>query len=188
MNSLRYITILVLVLIVASVSSWWFSNWRKQPESNIAEDDTHYDYYLKDFTTTVLDKQGRVSYRLKASYMEHYPLHNRAVLNQPHFTLLDRETTLTVQAKKGVAFVDRQTLDLTGEVIVRQVEKNSPAIVLTTDTLHIDVGNKTLNTRSQVKMVSGTDTITATGLKADIDKGQLDLLSHVKGQYHVSPR
>ena len=188
MNSLRYIAILVLVLILASLSSWWLSELRKHPEAPVAEDDSHYDYFLKNFTTTVLNEQGQAAYRLKAAYMEHYPLNNRAVLTKPHFTLLEANTTWTVEAQNGVAFVDRQTLDLKGDVILRQMAKNAATLVMTMDKLHIDVGKKTLETTSIVKMSSGKDTIVATGLKANLATGQLELLSRVKGQYHVPSR
>ncbi len=188
MNSLRYITITVIVLILASLSSWWLSELRQPAESTVSDDDSHYDYYLKNFTTTVLNDQGKAAYHLKAAYMEHYPLNNRAVLTRPHFTLLETRTTWTVAAQKGVAFVDRQTLDLKGDVVIRQMAKNTATIVLTTDKLHIDVGQKTLETTSMVKMHSGKDTITAIGLKANLANGQLELLSRVKGQYYVPPR
>jgi len=188
MNSLRYIALLVVVLILASLSGWWLSELRKQPSPAIAPDDTHYDYFLTNFDANVVNEQGKTIYLLKAAYMEHFPLNNRAVLTQPHFTLLEPTSTWEAQAQNGVIFARQQTLDLSGNVVVRQTAKTTAAVILTTDKLHINVKQKTLQTASKVKIQSGKDTIIATGLRANLANGQLELLSRVQGQYHVPPR
>jgi lipopolysaccharide export system protein LptC len=188
MNSLRYVAILIVVLLLASLSGWWLSELRKQPPTVTAPDENHYDYYLTNFSTRVLDKQGNTAYLIRAAYMEHYPRNNRALLTQPHFTLLYSPATWEAQADQAEVLIDQQTMDLTGNVVVKQTSKAAAPIVLTTDKMHINAADETLETTSQVKIQSGKDTIIATGLKADLANGQLELLSRVQGQYHIPPR
>ena len=188
MNSLRYVAILVIVLLLATLSGWWLAELRKRPAPVAVPDDTHYDYFLANFDTTVLNEQGKTAYLVKATYMEHYPLDNRAILTQPHITLLEAPATWEAQAQNGVVFIEQQTIDLSGNVVLKQIPKAGADVILTTDKLHINAGQKTLETTSKVKIHSGKDTIIATGLKANLATGQLELLSRVQGQYHVSPR
>lgn len=188
MNSLRYVAILVIVLILASLSGWWLAELRKQPPQVSVPNENDYDYFLTNFSTTVLNEQGKTAYLVKAAYMEHYPSDNRAVLTQPHLTLLDTPATWVAQAQNGVVYIDQQTLDLSGDVIVKQTSTAAATVVLTTDKLHINAADKTLETTSQVKIQSGKDTIVATGLKANLVNGHLELLSRVQGQYNIPPR
>lgn len=188
MNSLRYLAILIIVLILASLSGWWLAELRKQPEVISYPDDNSYDYFLTNFSTTVLNEEGKATYHLRAAYMEHFPVDNRASLTQPQITLLGTPNVWEARAQNGVAFIEKQTMDLSGDVIVKQTTKNAPDVVLMTEKLHINAANKTLQTSSQVKIHSGKDTIIADGLKADLNNGQLELLSRVKGRYYVPPR
>ena len=79
-------------------------------------------------------------------------------------------------------------MDLQGDVVVKQTSTSAAKVILMTDKLHINAADKTLETTSQVKIQSGKDTIVATGLKANLENGHLELLSRVQGQYHVPPR
>jgi len=187
MNSLRYFTILITVLLLAGLSGWWLAELRKSPATIAKPDKNHYDYFLTNFNTTVINEQGKMAYHLKAAHMEHYPVDNHAVLKQPQLTLLDTPTTWTAVAQNGIVYIDKQTIDLSGDVVLRQTATTAD-VILMTDKLHINAAKKTLATTSKVKIHSGKDTIIATGLKANLTNGQLELLSRVQGQYHVPPR
>ena len=188
MNSLRYVAILIIVLLLASLSGWWLAELRKTPAPIAEPDESHYDYFLTNFSTTVVNAQGKTAYLLKAAYMEHYPADNHAILTQPQLTLLDTPATWKAQAQNGVVFIDQQTIDLKGDVVLKQTSTEAADVILMTEKLHINAAKKTLETTSKVKIHSGKDTIIATGLKANLADGQLELLSRVQGQYHVSPR
>lgn len=188
MNSLRYVAILVIVLVLASLSGWWLAELRKTPSPVSEPDENHYDYFLTNFSTTVVNAEGKTNYLLKAAYMEHYPVDNHAVLTQPQLTLIDTPVIWKAQAQNGVVFIDQQSIDLNGDVVLKQTSAAAADVILMTEKLHINAAKKTLATTSKVKIHSGKDTIVATGLKANLADGQLELLSRVKGQYHVSPR
>ncbi|MFO7602957.1 MAG: LPS export ABC transporter periplasmic protein LptC [Gammaproteobacteria bacterium] len=188
MNTLRYLVIFVTVLILASLSGWWLSELRKRPAPLPPPDARHYDYYLTNFHSTVLDAAGKPAYRIRAAHLEHYPHDDRATLRQPHFTLLEADATWEAQAEQGVVFLEQQTLDMSGAVILTQTSAGGPEVTLHTEQLHIDAQEKTLTSTVEVKIASGRDTIEAIGLKANLANGQLELLSHVQGRYHVTPR
>ena len=187
MSTLHYVAILLVVLLLAGLSGWWLAEMRKRPTTVTPTDAAHFDYFLTNFETTVLDTAGKPTYIVKAAHMEHYPTGDRMLLTQPHFTFLEAANRWQTQSLQAEVYVDERQILLSGNVVLTQHVPDRAVATLTTERLQVDAEAQTAETDSEVKILSGKDTITAKGLKANLAKGQLELLSDVRGQYHLPP-
>ena len=91
----------------------------EKPDQEVTEAQTNDpDYYVEYFTSYGLDDQGQ-QYRLEADRLVHYPVDNKALLDNPHITKTDAAGNPThIYADSGWLFSDGNELLLTDNVKV----------------------------------------------------------------------
>jgi len=74
--------LLILVLLIgAAVFSAWLLNWLSADAGSAVQADAQApDYYMEDFTTLTMDRDGKPKNKLSADYMAHYPHDNSTEL------------------------------------------------------------------------------------------------------------
>ncbi len=90
---------------------------------------------------------------------------------------------LSATAENGTLLGGDETLDLYGDVQIRQLETGKAALTISADHLRIDNSARTLSTESKVVLSDGNNHLEAIGLDASLDSHSVTLKSNVKGSY-----
>ncbi len=138
------------------------------------------DSYLLQPSGTKYNQDGRVIYQWRAHSAERLAS-GEVRLNQPFYTgLLDAQREWTAEASRGVLAADGQALNLSDEVIVRELIHQAR---IDTDALRIDLHSNQVTTERPVRLSLPSGHTTSVGLRADLAQQQLELLNQVRGVY-----
>ena len=186
MGKLQYLTILILIILLAIVSGWVFESIDKVPiltKEKLRHDP---DYFLKNFTATTMDKTGKPAYQIKAHHLEHYPDDGSMKLQQPLFSFYNNNIkTWTAQANEALIIQNNEKIHLTGQVILKKVspDKNSAPMILTAEQLTIEPEKNLAYTKTKINLQKGDNTIQAIGMRADMNKNRIEFLSKTRSHY-----
>lgn len=190
MGRLHYLTILLLIILLAIVSGWVFESIEKNPiltKEKVRHDP---DYFLKNFTATTMDEKGQPAYQVKAKHLEHYPDDDSMKLQYPLFSFYENNIkTWTAQANEGLVVQNGEKIHLSGSVILNQIKnstKDSAPIILTAEQLTIEPKRDIAHTKSKIKLSQGQNTISAIGMRADMNRSRIEFFSNTRSHY-VSP-
>ena len=186
-SRLRYLLVLLLVVIIASLSSWLLQTVeerftiRRTPEKQSA------DYFMEDFTATAMNAKGTPEYAISASYLAHFPHNDTVHMRQPYISVFrDQLDPWQLVSDSGVVSENGTLILLNGEVTMQKGEGSvEKSVTLSTHDLKINTRSKTAVTEKQVKIVRSDSVIEATGMHIDLDSGKLELLANARGQYNA---
>jgi len=132
-------------------------------------------------TWQLFDEQGRLKRELQATHMEQWPGEPRARLTEPRLQLRDQQfQTWRVQAERGWIDTDGRGMVLDSRVkLQRDTRADGP--VVTTEHLRIAAHSDLIETDQAVVLSSGNWHFSATGLRAELGRQQLQLLGKVRG-------
>jgi len=186
MGKLHYLTALLLIILLAIASGWVFESIEQSPKQSKEQLRHNPDYFLKNFTSTTMNKSGKIAYKIQADLLEHYPDTDSMELQQSFFTFYENNTKAwTVKANKALILQKNEQIQLSGNVILNQMasRKNIELIRLTAPQLTIDTKKNILHTKSNVKLIKGHSTIHAIGMRANMNKKRIEFLSNTRSQY-----
>ena len=182
--------LILAVLLIAAITSFI---WLDQPDTVSGEDELNMaelkaDYYLEEFETIRYNLQGRAEYRLFGDTLLHYPAHQASEIIGPKLTLhRPDQPSWSVTSKSGWLEESTESFRLHGDVaILRGPHGDQPEMLISTDEVQVDTRRRTLETASEVEIQSADWILTSTGLKSDMDKGTLSLLSNVRAHYEIN--
>ncbi|MFZ5757867.1 MAG: LPS export ABC transporter periplasmic protein LptC [Pseudomonadota bacterium] len=162
------------------------------------------DYRITDFHAIDLDETGRLRYELTATHLVHYPNPERADLTAPEMVFYrnghPEDANVAAQlppdpwqltARRGRIADGGERLDLEGGVKVARVSAGTgdtvqaDAIRMTLESERLTVFGRqeVATTDSPVRLSSDRAELTGVGMQIDLKKGQMHLLSQVKGHY-----
>lgn len=153
--------------------------------------DTSPDYIIRAFHALDLDVDGRIRYELTADTLLHFPDPELARLEQPSMVfhrVADRTTAKTepwqLTADTGVIVDKGNRVDLEGNVVIaRLVEEASARMTMETSRLTVYGAEEKAETKEPVRLYSALASVTSVGMTVDLSRGQLHLLSRVRGHY-----
>jgi lipopolysaccharide export system protein LptC len=115
-----------LFLVLFLVSIWLRFGLLEKPDeldSQLEKNDP--DYYAENFTSTGVDETGK-KYKLIADRLVHYPVGDRALLDNPHIIQYDLSgVPRHIYAESGWLYDNQSTILLTGNVRVVQSQTSS---------------------------------------------------------------
>ncbi|MDH5180619.1 MAG: LPS export ABC transporter periplasmic protein LptC [Gammaproteobacteria bacterium] len=187
MGKFRFLILFVLIIGGAVFTSWLLKSLDEQQLDRKAVSEHEADYFLEGFTATAFDPAGKPSYRLEAALLQHYPISNVVKLQKPYIEFFtDHPQPWQTWAEQGTLHEKNRRVELTGKVrIHRAGGKDELPITLLTDTLYINTSTKLAETEARVNITRGKDEIFATGMRIDMLKDKLELMSKVEGKYAV---
>jgi LPS export ABC transporter protein LptC len=129
----------------------------------------------------IFDARGRLERELRAARLEKSPADARARLTEPRLELVERDRQRwQADARAGWIDEDRHQLNLEQQVRLQRAAP-SGGLTLATETLRIAEGGGLIETDRPVVLTSGNWHFTATGLRAELGRQQLQLLENVRG-------
>lgn len=191
MTRLYYLTILLIVILLAIASGWIFESIEKSPILTKEQKRHDPDYFLHNFTATTMNATGKPAYKLKAKHLEHYPDDDSMKLQYPLFSFYENDiNTWNAEAKEALVVQNGKKIHLSGNVILNQLQsssKDNAPIILTAEQLTIEPKRDIAHTKSKIELRQGENTINSTGMRADMKKNRIEFLSNTRSHY-VSPK
>jgi len=190
MGKLHYFTALLLIILLAIASGWIFESIENNPILTKEKPRHIPDYFLKNFTSTTMNNRGDIAYKVKAKQLEHYPDDGSMKLLQPIFSFYENNIKIwTAQANEALILQNNEKIHLKGNVILQQIlssNKNSiknEAMTLTAKQLTIEPEKSLAHTKSKIKLLKGSNSIQALGMRADMSKNRIEFLSKTRSHY-----
>lgn len=191
MAKLHYLTALLLIVLLAIASGWFFDSIDKNPIKTKEKPRHAPDYFLKNFTATTMDDKGKPAYKIKAGYLEHFPDDNSMELQQPFFTFYEKNViNWTAQSNNAVVLQADERINLNGAVVLNQISryKNTRPMSLTAEQLTIEPKKNLAHTKLKIQLKKENSSIQAIGMRADMNKNKIKFLTKTKSHFSWSTK
>ena len=179
----------ITIFALLALLSWWLKDTTSPTRTTVDGKVRHDpDYYAENMTIYSMDKTGDLQYQLEVSHLEHYPDDQSMLLSYPQMILYqDQHPSWTITSDNGTVTANGKEVTLSNNVIAKLTEKeNVTQMKLTTEDLLVRPDKKYAETDNNVLLQDENGSTRAKGMKADIEKNRIQLLSNVRGTY-VSP-
>jgi lipopolysaccharide export system protein LptC len=150
------------------------------------------DYFMEEFTSTVMDPEGLPLYRLAGTHMVHYPDNDTVDITAPHVVFYHQVAVprWDVVAERGLTNSSGDEIYLLGEVVIRQLganPKTSKIKILTRD-VRVEPAIKYAETHQPATLLSSLGKTDAVGARVYLKEGRIELLSQVEGDYEPAQK
>jgi lipopolysaccharide export system protein LptC len=160
--------VLALVLTLIGGAAWW-QQFGQTPEATpTVVRERLPDYRVDGLTATAMDAAGRPARRLTADAMRHYPDDDSSELDRPVLILYRSDgPPWDIRSETGWVSGDGERVLLHGQVVVdREGSGEARPVHLTTSELLVRPRQEYAETSMPVKLTSGEDWLTSTGMQA----------------------
>lgn len=143
------------------------------------------DGYMEDVRAVIMDKQGKPKLKISSPRMVHYIDNDTTNLASPHVTIY-RNSPLPwlVTAKNGKASQGIDKVDFWNNVVIHHpADESHPTTVIKTEQLTVHTNEQTAETKALITLIQPNLTMTAIGMFADMNNGNITLLSQARGDY-----
>lgn len=143
------------------------------------------DAYMENVTAIILDKVGKVTMKIVTPKMMHYVQNDTTDFIDPQLTLYHKSPNpWFVESKTAQALHGIDNVVFNGDVTIHHpADFNNPATVIKTTTLTVHPNEKTAETSEPITMIQPNSVIKAVGMHADMESGNIKLLSQAQGEY-----
>lgn len=150
------------------------------------------DYTITAFHAIDLDEGGRLRYELAAERLVHFGKPDHAELVAPDMVFYRNGTPgepvasepWQLTANTGTITENGERLDLVGDVkVARLVEDGTGRMTMESPQLTVFGNQEFASTDGPVTLRSAQAELTGIGMQIDMKKGQMQLLSQVRGRY-----
>jgi len=143
------------------------------------------DAFMEDVTALILDDYGKPSMKIKAPRMEHFTKDDMSLLVMPHLTIYRKSPQpWYVTSKHAKAMHGIEKVDFWDDVVVQHpADPGNPATIIKTPTLTVYPGEQTAETSDHITMIQPGIVVNSTGMHADMNTGNIKLLSQAWGEY-----
>ena len=181
---------LTVAAAAAALAMGGLQTMRESPPAPVAP--PAYNALAEGVDLRVHDAAGQLGYALQAAQQTRFS-DNRIEWRRPSLQWYgDGGANWRVEADSGVSRADGESLNLSGDVMLRRdgngdgdgdQNSNAASLVVTTTSLDVDLPGEFVSTAAPVEMTSGPLRQSATGLELDLAADSLRLLGDVKGSH-----
>lgn len=185
MNRLGYLLLLLTVVAITVTSSWLLSKVDNKP-LGLAETPRHDpDYFMTNFTATLMNEKGLPRYKMSAARLDHYPDDNSIDISKPNVEYYRMNLSPWVLvAEQGQVFNKGNLILLNGKVTMERKKSTAePYLKLITRDLRIQTDTEYAETDAKVFIQTDNHKLYATGMRLYLAQGKLELRSKVSGEY-----
>ena len=167
-----------------ALAFWGLQSYENKNDISTADEaDSHFvDLFMRDFTLTAMDKNGKPGYTLQASYFEHYKDETHSLIVEPVIHFLSSNSRWVISARTGKIDNDHKRIVLDNDVVLRQQETDFP-IEVKTSQLEIDTDQQIATSTKPVNIIHNKLKLQSTGMVLNNSSGELELLARVRGNY-----
>lgn len=184
--SFKNLTISLIIVLAVGFSAW--STFLSHNPSHSVQIDGHPtppDAIIEGMTTLIMDEQGKPSMKIITPKMVHFTENDTTQLNSPQITLYRKSTNpWYVTANYGKATFGVDNIDFWENVVIHHAaDERNPATLIKTKSLTVHPHKKTAETKDPIMMIQPDLVVNAVGLTADMNTGEITLLSQARGEY-----
>ena len=185
MGKLHYLTVLLLIILLAIASGWIFDSFDKKTVVDSEELRHNPDYFLHNFSASVMNKKGKLAYQVKSVHLEHFPDDDTMQLKKPVFTFYtDNQISWIAQSDDALIYQQDKKIKLSGHVILQETAKTTKTpMLLNARQLTIEPERNRVTTKTFIKLTQGKNYIQSKGMRANIHKRKIEFLSNTFSHY-----
>ncbi|EKD70987.1 MAG: hypothetical protein ACD_46C00306G0004 [uncultured bacterium] len=147
------------------------------------------DAYMENVSATIMNKQGKVELKIMTPKMTHYAKNNSSDFIEPQLTIFRNSSQpWYISSQYAKAMNGTEILHFWDNVIIHHAaDQNTSAMVIKTSTLNVYPDKKTAETDAAISMSQPNLVVHGIGMFADINAGDIKLLSNARGEYVPNP-
>jgi lipopolysaccharide export system protein LptC len=180
-----------VLALIAALTAWELLHEEPTRLHSTGSSKRTADYFMEDFTSTVMDQEGLPLYRLTGTYMVHYPDNDTVDITAPHVVFYQQAAARwDVVAERGLTNSRGDEIYLLGKVVIHQLganSKNSRMKILTRD-VRVEPAEKYAETHQPATLLDSLGKTDAVGARVYLKEGRVELLSQVRGDYEPAHR
>ncbi|MBA4503119.1 LPS export ABC transporter periplasmic protein LptC [Marinobacterium marinum] len=179
--------LLIAAVLIAAPLLWWGLVTPDQSEpSSAAGPVEQVDFFIRNAEITRWQDDGSIGQVLTTPLMRHYPAREEMHLSTPEVQMPRGDGGFyLLNADEGTLPDSQEQILLAGNVQLHDNPTAGPGALMTTDRMTLYPPRDYAHTDDPVQMLRGTDTTSAVGMDLFFDQQRIELLSNVKGEYHV---
>lgn len=175
-----------LTMITAIGLAVWTTLLSLRPQNILTADtSTLPDAIMENVTSVIIDKLGKPSMKIVTPRMIHYASNDTTHLVSPKLTLYRKSpkpwiiTSNFADATQGVENVRFKE----NVVIHHPADSSNPATLIKTSFLLVHPNRQVAETSELITLIQPSLVVKATGMYADMNSGDIKLLSQARGEY-----
>lgn len=180
------VTLLAGVGAVIIMTLYLTLYWDRNPPSSLLStqsDPDQIDLYAEQIRGVKYDERGLTVQTLQAAKMEHYPVRGQTVLQAPALQSLGKDGEVWNTTAATGTLIGESEIQLRSQVVVTDRQKTQR---FETEELSYFPDRQEATSAVAVKLSHLNDTTTAIGMKADLARNRVELLTRVNS-IHVQP-
>ena len=191
--------IILFSLILAVLALWITTRQDVQQRSaqNTQVNADSFSWQSTDSTTWKINRnEPNQQTTLQTEHFRYHDITKQSDFTQPVITHLQPDNLVIIKSQQGQA-LDDEFITLSGNVIIKQMSTASTSSeapqknktqnsILSTEHITYNANKGELQTDAKVTLTQPNGSTTATGLKANIETGQYQLLNDVQGTYYLN--
>lgn len=175
------------LLTVLALSSWLLSDWMSpKPDAAEVSKGNNPDSYSRQFTKTVMSKDGNPDNKLSAESMTHFKKAGITKIEKLVFVFFNGDQPpWIVRSDTGTILSHGKEIHLRGSVVIsRAGSADVRQVDITTESLNVHPRKNYAESSEFVQLISKGSQISGTGLKVHFGELKtVQLLSKVRGKY-----
>ena len=174
----------VVIIIVAGIAAWSTLSYHPQNLSSMQKISVP-DAFMENVVAIVMDKQGKVSMKIATPKMIHYAENDTTYLTRPELTIHRRSPQpwyITSEYAKATNGADK--VDFWENVTIHHAaDTNNPTTMIKTSKLTVLTQDQIADTSELITLTQPNIMVNATGMHADLNSGDIKLLSQARLEY-----
>lgn len=173
------------MLILAVGLSTWSIYLSKKMRPFSSGDNTKPDAFMENVVATMINKEGAQSLIIQSPRITHYPKDDATIIESPRLTIFrDSLEPWYIDAMHAKATEGAAKIVFWDDVTIHHPhDKNIPITTFKTSTLTVFPKEKIASTKDDITLTQPETTIHATGMTANLNSGEIKLLSQTRGEY-----
>ena len=188
LQPLPWVVVGILVIVFATMR---YSGTHEAATTEQAAAEIFPHTYLLDIQVRQFDEAGNMRYQMSAPVVRSFQVQDTptagdySLFTTPAFLLSNdpQKPNWYVSAQEGRLDTNNEWFTLKNEVLARQTSEKQGETTFNTSELRLNTQQQFAETDKAVTMRAAKSEINAVGLRADMKREHIELLSHVKGTY-----
>lgn len=189
---LPWLVVIVLVIVFATFK---YSNKEDSVSQQQAEAKVFPQSYITDVEMRQFDASGNIQYQMNTPLIRRFQVNDSpsdkdySLFETPVFMVVTnpQRPGWFITSQEGRLDTNDTWFTLTQEVLARQTSEKQGETTISTSDLRLNLQDQFAQTSKAVTMRAAKSQITALGMRADMKRERIELLSNVKGTYEPKP-
>lgn len=178
-------TMIALLLILAAGLSSWSIFISKKAHVSASGKSTEPDAFMENVIATIINKEGVRTLLIESPRMVHYADNDTTVIESPRITVY-RNSPEPWHINSDYAKATQGTNKIffwSNVVIHHPYDESTPITTFKTNTLTVFPQEKLAQTADEVTLTQPESVVRAIGMTANLNDGEVKLLSQARGEY-----